>query len=110
MPSHSDLVKLDYAVPARPERIHPVFWIFAALVLAGLAWSVIPFESGNRGERARATAARIDVANIQAALEDFEVDTGRLPTAGEGLAALVSPPTGLDRWRGPYLRRIPIDA
>jgi general secretion pathway protein G len=35
------------------------------------------------------------------ALDRFEVDCGRFPTAGEGLSALVQNP-GIAGWKGPY--------
>src|SRR5439155_14205613 len=99
MSGHSGLMKLDYAVPARPRPIHPVFWAFAAAVVVVLGWSgfVPKLGGGNRSERARATAAHTDAAMLHAALERFESDTGRLPTADEGLGALVYPPAGGDR-------------
>src|SRR5947207_1152821 len=85
-------VKLEYAVPERPQQIHPVFWAFAAMMLVILGWSVVPKFDANGGGCARTTAARTDAATLQAALERFEADTDRLPTGGEGLGALSNPP------------------
>ena len=50
---------------------------------------------------------------VSRALEMYMLDLGRYPTAEEGLAALVRP-NDLDeaekrKWRGPYLRREPLD-
>jgi general secretion pathway protein G len=46
----------------------------------------------------------MDIANLQDGLEGFERDTGRFPTAAEGLEALVDQPDLLWRWKGPYFR------
>ena len=52
---------------------------------------------------------------VAMALDMFEIDIGRYPTAKEGLEALVKKPEVEDeavagRWRGPYLKRMPKDA
>lgn len=54
-----------------------------------------------------ATASReLDVLRI--ALEQFRRDCGRLPTAAEGLTALVLDP-GLEGWQGPYVTLVQRD-
>lgn len=57
---------------------------------------------------ARPTVADIDIKNLSTAINSFSTDTGRLPTAQEGLAALIECPVGLKReeWKGPYLQAI----
>jgi general secretion pathway protein G len=58
---------------------------------------------------ARRSRAEQDVRILASALDWFCADTGRFPTADEGLAALVTPPPGSNGWRGPYMKRVPID-
>lgn len=62
-----------------------------------------------RSEQERQTAAKTDIANLQLALDVFEIDCGRYPTNAEGLRALMDPPRGLQNWHGPYIRRMPTD-
>jgi type II secretion system protein G len=50
-----------------------------------------------------------DVVNLSAALDFFYRDTGRYPSADEGLPALVMPPPAANGWHGPYLKRVPTD-
>ena len=59
----------------------------------------------------RVKAARLQIENFGAALDLFFLDTGRYPTAGEGLDALVQRPTSVDVWNGPYVKggRVPLD-
>jgi general secretion pathway protein G len=63
-----------------------------------------------QGSRVKTTEAQI--VQIRTALDIFQIDTGRLPTEGEGLAALISNPGAISGWNGPYLRdgRMPVDA
>ena len=58
-----------------------------------------------RSEQAKITQAQTDIANIELALETFEVDCARYPTKEEGLGALVVMPANADNWRGPYLKK-----
>lgn len=53
--------------------------------------------------RAKSQAAEVSMANLKGAVQLFYIDTGRYPTEGEGLAALITAPQGVTGWRGPYL-------
>ena len=59
----------------------------------------------------RVKAARLQIENFGSALDLFFLDTGRYPSAIEGLDALVQRPTGADVWNGPYVKggRVPLD-
>lgn len=79
--------------------------LLVLVILAALAAVVVP-RFTKRSEQARVTAARADVANIEVALDAFEVDSGRYPASEEGLKALMEAPSGLTGWKGPYLKRV----
>jgi len=59
----------------------------------------------NQLSGAKSDAAKIQIRNIEASLDLYRLDVGRYPTMEEGLQALVSPVPGLDKWRGPYLKK-----
>ena len=44
--------------------------------------------------RAKSQAAEVAMANLKGAVQLFYIDTGRYPTEGEGLAALLTAPEG----------------
>lgn len=52
----------------------------------------------------RTQTAKVQIQNISASLDHFELDVGRYPTADEGLQALVERPPNLASWNGPYLK------
>jgi type II secretory pathway pseudopilin PulG len=52
---------------------------------------------------ARPVAAAASGAGMQKAMTAFAMDVGRMPTAAEGLNALLYPPPGVKNWRGPYI-------
>jgi general secretion pathway protein G len=79
--------------------------LLVLVILAVLAAVVVP-KFTKRSEQARITAATTDLSNMEVALDAFEVDSGRYPTAQDGLRALVEQPAGTTTWKGPYLKRI----
>ena len=78
--------------------------LLVLVILTTLAAVVIP-RFTKRSEQARITAARTDIANLEVALDSFEIDTGRYPATEEALSALVEQPTNLKEWHGPYIKR-----
>jgi len=92
----------------RRRRRHRGFTLVELLlvmaILAILAVIVVPKFTG-RSQQAKITAAGADIANLEVALDAFEIDCSRYPTTVEGIQVLVEQPSGLTEWRGPYLKR-----
>ncbi len=55
--------------------------------------------------KAKSETAAVQVGNLTAALDVYNLDTGRYPTTQEGLGALMHAPQDAKRWTGPYLRK-----
>jgi general secretion pathway protein G len=55
--------------------------------------------------KAKAQTARIQVDALGAAVDAFVLDVGRPPSDGEGLDSLMSPPSDIPKWDGPYLKK-----
>jgi general secretion pathway protein G len=72
-------------------------------VLSLVAAAITPQLIG-RFNNAKARTAQLHVNTLAAAMDDFFIDTGRYPTADEGLRALVTAPGNAPGWRGPYVR------
>jgi general secretion pathway protein G len=78
--------------------------LVVVMVISILVGLVVPRFFSHVG-RSEVQAARVQIDSLEKALEAFRLDAGRLPNSSEGLAALVDKPSGLNRWRGPYLRK-----
>lgn len=75
------------------------------VILATLAAVVLPKLTG-RSKQAKVTAAGTQIAQIEVALDAFEIDLGRYPTTSEGLRALTQKPASdSEGWQQPYLKR-----
>jgi general secretion pathway protein G len=70
-----------------------------ALLAAVVAPQVIRYVSD-----ARVETAKVQLKNIESALELYYLDAGQYPTNEQGLDALVTAPAGIETWRGPYIK------
>jgi general secretion pathway protein G len=81
-------------------------------ILAILAALVVPRIMG-RTDDAKRTAAKVQIRNIEGALQLYKLDNGVYPTTEQGLRALVEKPTvGVipKNWKvGGYLQKVPED-
>jgi len=95
--------------PRRRSGFTLIELLLVLAILAALAAMVVP-KFTRRSQQAKETAARVDIANLELALDSFEVDCGRYPTTQEGLAALIDQPSNALDWKGAYIKRgIPKD-
>lgn len=81
-------------------------------ILAILAALVVPRIMG-RTDEAKRTAAKVQIRNIEGALQLYKLDNGVYPTTEQGLKALVEKPTvGVvpKKWKiGGYIDKLPED-
>jgi general secretion pathway protein G len=55
--------------------------------------------------KAKSQTAKIQVEALGAAVDAFVLDVGRPPTSNEGMQSLLAPPSGLETWDGPYVKK-----
>lgn len=76
------------------------------VILGILAATIIPQFMGTTHD-AKVSAAKANIAEMEAALERFNVHMDRYPSTDEGLRQLVEAPAGDDKkWRGPYVKQL----
>jgi len=83
--------------------------LMIVIVILGLLATVIMPKIMNRPAQARRTKALLEIKNIEAALDQFHIDTQNYPTTSQGLAALVSDPGVKGYNRDGYLPKAPVD-
>lgn len=94
----------------QPENGFTLIEVLLVMVILTVLAAVVVPKFTKRSEQARITAARTDIANLEVALDAYEVDNGRYPSKSEGLKALVENRSNDENWKGPYLKRgVPVD-
>ena len=87
--------------------------IMVVIVILGLLAALVVPKLIGRTEEAKKTQARVQIRNVEQALELFKLDNGFFPTTDQGLEALVRMPeagrTPNNYRRGGYLDRLPKD-
>lgn len=89
--------------------------LMVVIVILGILAAFVVPRITKRPEDAKVTKAKIEISNIEQALELYYLDTGTYPTTEQGLQALIEKPSGGDipeNWKeGGYLakRKLPVD-
>ncbi len=83
--------------------------LLVVMVILGLLAALVGPNLVSQGGKARVKTARVQIANFSTALDAFALDTGRYPSSQQGLEALISAPSGVNMWDGPYMKKIPKD-
>jgi len=87
--------------------------MLVVLVIIGLIASLVGPRLFSRVDSSKVQVAETQTRLLRGAVETFRLEVGRIPSEGEGLAVLYTPPAderSRARWRGPYLdEQVPSD-
>ncbi|MEM9973725.1 MAG: type II secretion system major pseudopilin GspG [Pseudomonadota bacterium] len=87
--------------------------MLVAVAIVGLLVGLVGPAAMRQLQASRVNATEAQISQLRAALDIYQIDTGRLPSEDQGLGALVSNASGdVPGWNGPYLRdgKLPQDA
>ena len=79
--------------------------LLVVLAILGLLAAIVAPQVLRYLGTSRSQVAKVQVENISAALDHFQLDVGRYPTPEEGLDSLVKQPSAAPNWSGPYLKK-----
>ena len=81
--------------------------LMLVVIIIGVLIAMVAPRLAGRSEQAKVAAARADIqANLASALDLYEIDNSVYP---EKLEDLIVKPSNASNWKGPYLKRKPID-
>lgn len=84
--------------------------LLVVLVIIGLLVGYVGPRYFAQIGKSQVKVTRLQISELGKALDDYRIDTGHLPTAEQGLAALDVMPATEPKWQGPYLRfPVPLD-
>jgi general secretion pathway protein G len=79
--------------------------LMVVLVILGMLAAIAAPRVTKYLRKAKTQTAVVQVEALGAAVDSFQLDTGRLPTREEGLQALVQRPADAPSWDGPYIKK-----
>ena len=79
--------------------------LLVVLAILGLLAAIVAPQVLRYLGTSRTQTAKVQIENISASLDHFQLDVGRYPTPEEGLDALVKSPPNAPNWNGPYLKK-----
>ncbi|AXS80147.1 type II secretion system major pseudopilin GspG [Dechloromonas sp. HYN0024] len=84
--------------------------LLVVMVIIGLLASYVGPRLFAQIGKSEIKAARAQIDSLEKGLDQYRLDTGSYPTTEQGLVALMSAPSGVTRWSGPYLKKaLPMD-
>jgi general secretion pathway protein G len=93
------------AIRRRAEAGMTLIEILVVLVLIGIVLGIVGGNFIGKGEKAKADAAKIEIGQIGQTLDLYKLEIGRYPTTQEGMQALITAPSGVTNWNGPYWKK-----
>ena len=97
-------------VAARRVRGFTLLELLVVVAIIGLLASYVgpKYFGVLGGSEQKSALAQIKL--LGDAVEIYRLDVGQFPTTQQGLKALMVKPAGIDKWKGPYLKKaIPLD-
>jgi general secretion pathway protein G len=90
------------------------FSLIEILIVVGIMAMLVTLVGPNlirQFQGSQGKTAGVQIQSLKSAMDLFIMDTGRYPTAAEGLSALTANPGSIAGWKGPYLRdgKLPAD-
>jgi len=79
--------------------------LLVVLVILGLLAGVVAPQVMKHVGKAKSDSARLQIADLGAALDLYYLEIGDYPTTEQGLEALIEAPSDVSNWNGPYLKK-----
>jgi general secretion pathway protein G len=100
--------KGDQGFSGDSEKGFTLIELMVVVIILGILAALVVPKMVGREKEAKQKAAFIQIELLGTALDYFALQVGRYPTTSEGLKALVEKPSGVENWKGPYLKKIEI--
>jgi len=94
----------------RGDKGFTLIELLIVMVILGLLAALVGPRMFGKVGGSRQKAAKAQISLFETALDTYKLDTSTYPTTSQGLEALRTQPSGVERWDGPYLpKNVPLD-
>jgi len=87
----------------RNEQGLTILELLIVIAIIGLIGTIATIQLTGSYTRAKIDTARLQIKQIDLAIELYKFDVGNIPEEKESLKALIVQPQSVEGWRGPYL-------
>jgi general secretion pathway protein G len=91
------------------QRGFTLLELLVVLVILGMLAGLVGPKVMKYLGGAKSDSAKLQIQNLGEVLDMYKLGVGRYPTTDEGLDALVTQPSGVSNWTGPYIKKLPKD-
>ncbi len=94
----------------KTEKGFSLIELLIVMVIMGLLAALVGPRMFGKVGKSKQNAARSQMALFETALDTYRLDVGKYPSTEQGLQALRSKPSDVEKWDGPYLpKSVPKD-
>lgn len=79
------------------------------LVIVGLLAGIIGPNLFKNLDKSETTVVVAQVDSFTKAIDQYRLDMGEFPSNSDGLNVLVQAGSNKEKWKGPYIKKIPVD-
>jgi len=83
--------------------------LMIVLVIVGLLAGIIGPNLFKNLDKSEVTVAMAQIDAFTKAIDQYRLDVGEFPSNSEGLGVLVQAGGNKEKWKGPYIKKIPVD-
>ena len=83
------------------------FSLLEVIVVITIIGVIVGWAANNifgKADQAQAKIGKSKMVALSGPLDIYKLDTGKYPTTQEGLKALLTVPSGVPNWNGPYVK------
>lgn len=95
---------MNFALPRNRAKGFSLIEIIVVITIIGVIVGWAASNIFGKADQAQAKIGKSKIVALSGPLDIYKLDTGRYPSTAEGLKALLTAPSGVANWNGPYVR------